>query len=157
MIELQLVATGVSPELFISQRPIELVSSIPAVNYGSGPNPPGNRIAHVYLPGCKSGDVLDIDAAFEVTNDLNTNVELVWWLVLSSSFTGVSGEQITFPKGYNVTANMHHGMAIDSNKFSVPLNGDYWIVVSAYAGGPGGNITVEQNAGHMSVTRYRNS
>ncbi|QAZ46753.1 hypothetical protein [Mesorhizobium sp. Pch-S] len=150
-------------ELFQSRQPCELVSFLDADFYGAGTGilPPEVRIGHVFLPGCERGDILDIEAMFQVTNDLGYNVEFTSKLVLTQSATGISGQPITNPRyglGENVTPAMHHMVRNMTDRVLIEKSGDYYVAAIGYAGsdgeGPNDKIKLDRG-GHMSVLRFR--
>lgn len=169
-----------APEAFVAPWPVELISSIPAKQYDSGPGRAFRRVAHVFIPDCKAGDILDCRGSFEVTNDLGYLVELAACLVLTPDAMGTAGLELMgslsnsnepsrgkfitrFP-GFNVTPNggMHHAYFPLSAHYVVPegVTGDQYLAIVAYCGGryytEAESIAVEPYCGSISTLRWRN-
>jgi hypothetical protein len=149
-------------DYYEAQRPIEIITSIPAVNYSLGQDRHFRRVAHVMIPDVKPGDILSIASSFEITNDLPTLVEFVAGLVLTPDATGAagvellsslsgqtqsaSGKFITQFSGYNLTPNqnanfpngaMHHGIFPLNAVYRVPegVSGDQYVAIISYVAG----------------------
>jgi hypothetical protein len=149
-------------DYYQASTPIELVSTIPAVNYNIGSDRHFRRVAHVLIPNLKPGDILTISSNFEITNDLGTIAEFAAALVLTPTSTGTaglenmgslsnsnepsSGKFITRFPGYNLTPNqgtnfphggMHHGMMPLNAVYKVPegVSGNQYVAIMSYVAG----------------------
>jgi hypothetical protein len=167
-------------DYYEAPRPIELISTIPAVNYLVGQDRHFRRVAHVLIPDVQPGDILTIASNFEITNDLNSLVEFVAGLVLTPDSSGTaglelmsslsaatmspSGKFVTQFPGYNLTQNgkMHHGMFPMNAIYKVPegVSGDQYVAVICYVAGlqywpTSQAVTVEPYAGWLQVKRER--
>lgn len=170
------------PEAFIAPWPVELIATIPALNYNfsTGHYRAFRRLAHVLVPDCQPGDLLDCSATLQVSNNLGELVEFSAALVLTPDSTGVAGiadpfslsstaeppggQFITRFPGFNVTSNpggMHHAPFTRAGRYIVPdgISGDQYVAYIAYAGGqtydPTRTLTVDQWCGDLSVIRHR--
>lgn len=150
------------PEAFIAPWPIELVSALPAPNYDSTHPRVFTRIAHVLVPNCKPGQLLDCAGTFQASNRLGEIVELSACLMLTPDATGVGGLADPFAvsgpdqppngrfisrfPGFNVTPNastkfpnggMHHAPFHLHARYVVPegVQGDQYVAIVAYAAG----------------------
>jgi len=158
-------------------RPCELLVNMPVVNYTT--EQPWVRLGHLQVD-VLPGDVLDIDAVFEVTNELSYWVEITGCLVLDGSSTGTSdidniphyyspatstGAQLMTPViGENMgsrSTEHHHIMRLSKN-FKVPagVTGTKYIAILAYAGGdsvtvPGQTVQLEPSSVDISYVRFR--
>lgn len=148
---------------------------MPIANYGTGaqnPWPVFVRLADVFVPGCRAGDVLDVSAAFQGTNKYpGHNVEFTGRLIFTPDATALMGANIeTVGKGFgglglgfNITNNMHHGILNLRGRYRVPYDVDGYVAVIAYAGGddalpsaaiPNPVLPIDAG-GHLSVLRHR--
>lgn len=154
-------------DYFKAADPIEKVPTLNVRNYGAGTAhqlPDCVRLADVLLPGCKTGDLVKATGGYQVTTELPYLVEVSGSLVLSREATGVTGWASmigTGGRGYNADAQMHHAPLEMHGAVVVPDDGDWWVVMMAYAGGgstsqPGDTVRVDVGYGDLDVIRYRN-
>ena len=173
-------APQTKPELFKAQWPVELVSSMPAPNYDSTHPRLFTRLAHVFVPSCQAGDILDCDGTVQISNRLGMLVEYSAALVATPDAAGTAGiadpfnlsngteppngRFVTRFPGFNVTSNpggMHHAPFNRSGRFVVPseLAGDLYIAFIAYAActkfDSSKTVSVDAWCGDMSVLRFR--
>jgi len=148
-----------SVELFQTGDPCELVSTMPCTDYAG--HPPEQRLAHVFVPGCKRGDILDIESMLQATNDLAYNIEFTSRLLLTGQANGLSGQRITrsrYGLGQNITPDVHHGVRNMTGRVMVEADGDYYVAVIGYTGAsaaqPGDTVLLDRG-GHISVMRHR--
>lgn len=171
---------GSKPDVYIAPWPIELVTSMPAPNYDSTHPRLFTRIAHVLVPDCQPGDILDCSGTFQISNRLGELVEFSCALVLTPDATGVAGiadpfnlsngmqppngKFITRFPGFNVTSNpggMHHAPAHLRGRYVIPegMSGDQYVVIVSYAAGlqfdSSRTVFVDQWCGDLSVIRFR--
>ena len=179
MIKAQIKVGGSGPEFFNAPWPIELVTSIPAVNYHTGPDRHFRRIAHVLVPNCAPSQLLDCAGSFEITNDLSGLVELAACMLITPTSAGTAGLEymtslsgsaepangkfITRFPGFNVTPNggMHHAYFPLQGRYVVPegMSGDLYVTIMAYCGGlkywpTSETVAVEPYCGTLSVIRF---
>lgn len=153
-------------DLFSASLPCEKVTQLHVINYGSGtpnPLPALTRVADVFLPGCKAGDVLDVEAAFQATNTGSRNIELTGKLIFTPSQTAVSGPIISHAGkgagglgiGYNITPAMHHGIINITGSYRVPFDCDGYVAAILYGGDEVESWLTLDTGGHINVTRFR--
>jgi len=155
MIKAQLKGSVRKFDYYEAPYPVELVSTIPAVQYSVGTDRHFRRVAHVLIPDLQPGDLLTIASHFEITNDLNTLVEFSAGLVLTPTDSGTAGLEnmnslsngtepaygkfITRFPGYNLTQNgkMHHGMMPLNAIYKVPegVSGSQYVAIMSYVAG----------------------
>lgn len=157
--------------LFSASLPCEKVTQLHVTNYGTGapnPLPDLTRVADVFVAGCKAGDILDVEAAFQATNNQSPhNVELTGKLIFTPSATATQGAIISHAgkgqgglgMGFNITPDMHHGVLNLTGRYLVPFDCDGYVAAILYAGGdaslPNAWVPIDP-CGHLNVTRYRN-
>ncbi|MCH4572270.1 hypothetical protein [Achromobacter xylosoxidans] len=162
-------------ELFQSPTPCEKAAALPISNYGTGaPNPWPIlvRLADVYLPDCRAGDILDVSAAFQGTNKyVGHNIEFTGRLIFTPHADSLAGSNIEttgvgfggLGLGFNVSNNMHHGILNLNGRYRVSYDVDGYVAVIAYAGGdaslpspsiPNPIFPIDPG-GHLSVIRHR--
>lgn len=154
-----------SVELFKTGFPAELVSTLPCTDYGgtTGILPPEVRLMHVFVPGCKRGDILDIEMMCQVTTKQTYNVEFTSRLLLTPDETGFEGQRITAERwglGQNITRDIHHCVRNMTGRVMVETDGDYWVAAIGYAGSSAAKPTdtvLLDRGGHISALRFRNS
>lgn len=161
MITAPLLAPG-RVEAFIQPWPVELVAAMSAPTYDATHPRYFTRLAHVLVPDCRPGDLLDCSATIQITNDLPGQlVEYSAALVLTPDEYGVagiadatgalfnlsapavqppSGRFVTRFPGINVSPNpggMHHCPQTRHARYIVPedVSGDQWLAFIAYAAG----------------------
>lgn len=161
-IEVPLVVEGVRSRFLRTPKFAELISSIPAKNYNTGPERAFRRVMHLLVPDCRPGDILDVAADFQISNALGYIVEFCATLVLTPDAEGTAGLEsmvslsdgtepargrfITPMPGYNVTPNastnfpyggMHHARFPMAAKFEVPsdVTGDQYVAIISYVAG----------------------
>lgn len=155
--------TLVKHDTYVAAWPIELETELPEVNYVSYTQRIWKRVAHVLVPDCQPGDVLQCKFTFEVTNEQNHALELSGGLVLTPASTGTAGVEdmpsvsstyqptnglmVSRMGGYNVTPQiapggsvwhgMHHGEIYRNVDFIVPegVSGDRYVAAMFYCGG----------------------
>lgn len=184
-IDLPLLVPSQKPLLFKARWPVELVPSMPAVNYDATHPRAFTRLAHVLVPDCQAGDILDCDGTIQISNALGELVEYAAALVATPQASGTAGiadangalfntsselieppfgRWVTRFPGYNVTPNgggMHHAPLSRRGRFLVPqaLTGDIYIAFIGYAGGQtfdsNRKVTVDRCCGDLSVMRFR--
>lgn len=152
--------TRPSIEAFIAPWPIELTDRIYAPNYDATHPRIFTRIAHVLIPNCNPGQLLDCSGTFQISNRLGDIVEFCACLMLTPSSTGVGGLQDPFNvsgslnpangrfisrfPGFNVTPNansnfpnggMHHAPFTRHARYVIPegITGDQYVAIVAYA------------------------
>lgn len=148
-------------QLFCSAKPIERFSALGVQDYGPGkvnPFPARVRFAEVFVPGCEKGDILDIHFNSQVTNDLTYEVEVAWRMVLTKDAEGYVGVSPSSGYGYNLPPAVHHGPMTLTERMVVPEDGDWYVVILAYAGGSslsqiGDTIKVDVGYGSFTVLR----
>lgn len=102
-----LLSSAVRKWVHVAPWPIELVTSIPAVQYAAPASPldrQWRRVAHLLIPDCRPGDLLECLCSVQVSNNLpfiSTPlpngytgphiVEVAGGLVLTPSSTGTAG------------------------------------------------------------------
>lgn len=150
-------------QVYEAAWPIELVSEMTEVEYSDYTERIWYRIAHVFVPDCRPGDILDCKFMFEVTNDEDHALELSGGLIITPNATGTAGVEdlpsvstldqpaegkfVTRFGGYNVTPafvsgggvwhGMHHGEFHRSKDYIVPegISGDQYVIAACYCGG----------------------
>lgn len=150
-------------ELFASARPIEKVGTLNVWNYGPGTAqalPDRVRFADLFVPGCRSGDLLDVTFQYQISNKLTYDVENAWRLLLTQSPVGLDGQVSAPGRGYNIPPGMHHGPGGDSWRVVVPADGGWYVVALVYAGGsslskPGDVVTVDVGYSSLTALRFR--
>ena len=106
-----------------------------------------------------AGEILQITAAIEVTNDLGYNVSFVTNLTLGT-VTGVPGMEINEGAGENVTPSMHHGERTIARQWKVPTNMPLhrYVQLTCWAassrGGSTARLAIMQDYGHLDVVRW---
>jgi hypothetical protein len=155
---------------FCAALPCEKVTHLKVMNYGTGVTPflPAlTRVADVFLPKCKAGDVLNVEAAFQATNDKAPhNVEFTGKLIFTTDPTSVYGFNISHKgkalgglgQGFNISPAMHHGVRNLTGTFCVPFDCDGYVAAILYAGGDSylTNAWVPlDSGGHLNVKRTR--
>lgn len=121
-------------------------------------------IFSVKLTNIKIGDVISIKSVGELTNDRGYNVMLAYYTALGSTATDATGLELTEPKGFNITKDMHHGVFIDTDDYifeadyaTVYINTIVYAASSAALYGMGGKqiLKVEADYGRLSVLLWR--
>jgi len=109
--------------------------------------------------GMLAGEILQITAAIEVTNDLGYNVSFVTNLTLGT-VTGVPGMEINEGAGENVTPSMHHGERTIARQWRVPTNMPLhrYVQLTCWAassrGGSTARLAIMRDYGHLDVVRW---
>jgi hypothetical protein len=112
----------------------------------------------VELSGVKSGDILDVSAVGELTNDLRLPVMLGSRIDLSSSPDADDYlDTILTGRSYNITHDMHHGVLPPLINSAYVFKADYATVyvnivvwAAAYAAKSGDYLTVNQGYGRLT-------
>lgn len=176
------ITANVRPEVFIATWPIELISSMPAVTYkfSEGKFREFRRLAHVLVPDCSPGQIIDCIGTLQISNNLGELVEFSAALVLTPEIAGVAGiadpfnlssnaeppngKFITRFPGFNVTTNpggMHHAPFTRQGRYVIPegIHGNQYVAYIAYAAGETVDktrtVSVDSWCGDLSVIRYR--
>lgn len=76
---------------FIAPWPVELVADMPAPSYDAAHPRAFTRLAHVLVPDCREGDLLDCSATLQISNRLGEIVEFCAALVLTPAASGPAG------------------------------------------------------------------
>jgi hypothetical protein len=157
-------------EAFCAPLPCEKVTTLKVMNYGTGssnPLPDLTRVADVFIPGCKAGDLLEVESAFQATNNKAPhNVEFTGKLIFTTDPNGVFGFNISHKGkalgglglGFNISPAMHHGVMHLTGTFCVPFDCDGYVAAILYAGGDSylTNAWVPlDSGGHLNVKRTR--
>lgn len=161
-----LVLRQPNTDLFSASLPCEKVTQLRVVNYGSGtpnPLPVLTRVADVYVPGCKAGDILTVESAFQATNTGSRNIELTGRLIFTPSQTSVSGSIISHAGkgmgglglGFNITPAMHHGVINITGSYRVPFDCDGYVAAVLYGGDEVESWLTLDTGGHLNVIRNR--
>lgn len=169
------------PELFKASWPIELVEWLLAPHYDFelGKYRNFGRLAHVLIPDCRPGDILDCSGTVQISNNTGLLVEYSAALVLTPDASGVAGiadpvsvsdgaeppngRWITRFPGFNVTTNpggMHHAPFTRHSRYQIPedVSGDQYVAFIAYASAQpvyDRSVKVDQNCGDLTVLRFR--
>lgn len=138
--------------------PWELVASIPVLTYAQGTPPSPVRIAHVLIPDCTAGQVLQCTSVLAVTNDTPRSIEVATGSILSPSPTGTGGYPLSRVRGFNLDFARHHDSRHDMATIEVPHGGDWYYAVIGYAGGDAstqsGDVLKIDPYGEATVTRW---
>ena len=128
---------------------------------------PGAPVYYVLLlqqlNNVKAGDIIQVFARAEITNDLGYNVELQCSLKWTTSAGNTTGTNVTPESGYNLTPDMHHGIVQMGAVFDVPADSSSMnMSFICYAGGgsstgPTDKVRVEPNYGYMHILHYKPS
>lgn len=107
------------------------------------------------------GETLLASSDVEVTNDVGYKVYFNTQIVLADSCTADTGTEITEANGYNLTYDMHHGVASKSGILTVTTpTARHYVLLQAYAKGlstkwrSGDRLTVESDFGRLAVLRW---
>lgn len=159
-------------EHFEATKPIEIWGGLPIIDYPRMGSPIRQRVAHLFLPDCKTGDIVQFHYSMEVTNDQYYAVEFTGKIILTAEeYPSINGcKLVSDERGYNVSpqvdqnGNVFHGMhhATDdrSGSFVIDSDGDYWIAAVYYAGGSSftqtsESLRIEPNYGDFTAVRFR--
>lgn len=114
-------------------------------------------IFSIKLENVKAGDVISFDAWAEATNLTPKPMMVAWFFVLADSPTNTVGQEITERRGYNISANMHHGVFGGSGNWKFKRDsGVLYINLVLYAASgerrlTGESLRIERDYGEMSV------
>lgn len=133
----------------------ELLTSLAVHNVQSQDN--AKALTCLHIGEVREGELLDINAAGQVTNNSGTVVGFGHFLAASTS-CDMAGFQayVTKGKGQNPTPTTHHHEIAATRRWLVPRDfDDIYIVHFIYAGLRGGAapLVVDQGAAHMDVKR----
>ena len=136
----------------------ELVASLPATDDDSPYAP--EVIFSAEIARISEGDIIQVMAEFEVTNDLGYNCMIASQVVLADAATSTSGTEITEANGFNITPGMHHGTTVRVGAYVA--SEDYtsvFVNVIGYAASsaaqPGDTLAVEPDYGRLTILHIR--
>jgi len=123
-------------------------------------------VADVLVPGCKAGDILSVESAFQATTTQpagGRNIEFTGRLIFTPSQTAVNGPIISqagkgaggLGIGYNITPAMHHGIINITGTYRVPFDCDGYVAAILYGGDEVESWLTLDTGGHLNVTRFR--
>lgn len=125
-------------------------------------NPETMRVVQsVKLDTLRAGDVLIVHGDIEATNDCGYNVALGTYIILAPTDTSIarSTDAVLSPAaGFNISANMHHGLASRSGALVITRDiPDAHINLVAYSQSSVltcGGLKVERGYGQLVVLHY---
>lgn len=108
-----------------------------------------------------AGEVLSVDADFEITDDLPYTLLVSSQVLLAGSCSATTGIEITEGNGTNMNVDIRHAATHRSGSIEVPFSsGNQYVVLSAWSMSGSGQwqsgdvLRVEQDYGRMSVLRW---
>lgn len=118
------------------------------------------RVAYsIALSNIKRNQAFVFHGYGEVTNPTAKPMMIAWFFVLSDSPYSIKGEEITDRKGYNITAEMHHGVYGQSGNLVFDSNFDGYLNLVVYAASGEKRLENEhliiENFGEMSIMRVK--
>lgn len=139
----------------------ELVDHLPVVD-GRTVLADGNRLHErrvIYSRpiDLRAGDIIVVNAEYEVTNDLGYNVMLAGQVRLVPNAGDTEGGiELTEANGFNVTPGAHHGKMVHVGMYQAPADlGPQHVNVIAYSASsvaqPGAAVTVDWDYGRLSI------
>lgn len=153
-------------DVFDAPWPVEKVGSIPIFDYPRQRQAPVRvRVADVFIPDCRAGDRLIVACGIQVTNDQQYPVECGLSLVWTPDRDGIAGDIVSVERGGNVTqqvqgqGGMHHFAFERQAQFTVPRDGDGWLIAVMIVGGGsntnvGDTLIIDQGLGELKATRF---
>lgn len=145
-------------EVYGSGNLSELTSSLPVATSSGA----ATRMVVFSVPigDLPLGAALSVAAEYEATNPLGYNVMVASYLILADSPTATTGVEIAEANGFNITANMHHGIITKVGALVVTeATPAAYVNLVSYAASsaatPGATLRVEQDYGRLSVLVWR--
>lgn len=114
------------------------------------------------LKDLKSGDILQVTSAYEVTNEKPYTLMISSHVILGVSVNSIDGELIDEARGYNLTKVGHHGTGyhIRQYKLTKDYPGTLYLNTVVWSASPDANpnlgdtLHIEKNYGHLDVIKY---
>lgn len=106
-------------------------------------------------------DVIHTMCEYEVTNNQGYNVMFAGYVIMATTAGGNTGVEISEANGYNVSANMHHGIITELGSYVATSSdvGTRYINVILYSASTASSgsdtFVVEQDYGRLTVLQFR--
>lgn len=138
----------------------ELISQVKIVNKQPYVN---TAIYRIELNDLKNNDMLSVSTEFEATQDNLYVVQIGSYVILSEYNDCSSGIIIANHNGFNITQEIHHGVAVHFRQFllSEDLMGTRYLCTMIYPASllakDNDYLKIESNTGHLDVNIFKNT